>query len=409
MKKVRKNQVSEHLKGIIRSERMRAGGGSLYLDMQTMLKGHCICLEEFVCKRTFSSSLTLCGSQTKKIDARTTDDDLSMFRSLAKELVDYQTKNKDEDEVGVIKWSRHLKHENPTHSKTFANVIRMFEEYFDLEIHATRLNLYLNGDQWKPFHHDSHAYANRGKEDFTVGASFGSSRSLAWRHAKDHSVTFPFPQRNGDVFAFDSDVNKLFQHGVPRGKRSSGPRFSIIAWGRRRHINERNGGELGCKPVNNMMMIRNLSTKDEDAEKKMKENRTSNELLKIKSRTRPMKTNESVEVDLMSIVDEFCARFEKKQKKKNRRVAPAENRKSKKNFKSRNAQLLKELKRDLSADQFKAFKSSAKSFQAEKISASEFVSFCLDEINLHRDILVKALRVLPDVEKKEKALSILGL
>ena len=50
--KVRKNQVSEHLKGIIRSERMRAGGGSLYLDMQTMLKGHCICLEEFVCKST---------------------------------------------------------------------------------------------------------------------------------------------------------------------------------------------------------------------------------------------------------------------------------------------------------------------------------------------------------------------
>ena len=121
-----------------------------------------------------------------------------------------------------------------------------------------------------------------------------------------------------------------------------------------------------------------------------------------------MKTNESVEVDLMSIVDEFCARFEKKQKK-SRRVAPAADRKSKKNFKSRNAQLLKELKRDLSADQFKAFKSSAKSFQAEKISASEFVSFCLDEIYIHRDILVKALRVLPDVEKKEKALSILGL
>ena len=40
----------------------------------------------------------------------------------------------------------------------------------------------------------------------------------------------------------------------------------------------------------------------------MKENRTNNELLKIKSRTRPMKTNESVEVDLMSIVDERAFR-----------------------------------------------------------------------------------------------------
>ena len=131
--KLRRNEVSEHLKSIIRSERMRAGEGSLYLDMQTMLKGHCICIKEFVCRH----------------------DDFEMFKDLAKELVEYQMKNKDEDEVGVIKWSKHLKHENPTHSKTFAKVIRMFDEYFDLDIHATRLNLYLNGEQWKPFHHDS--------------------------------------------------------------------------------------------------------------------------------------------------------------------------------------------------------------------------------------------------------------
>ena len=80
-----------------------------------------------------------------------------------------------------------------------------------------------------------------------------------------------------------------------------------------------------------------------------------------------------------------------------------------KNFKSRNTQLLKELKRDLSADQFKAFKSSAKSFQSDKMSASDFVSLCLEEINIHQSILVKALRVLPNVEKREKALKILGL
>ena len=60
-------------------------------------------------------------------------------------------------------------------------------------------------------------------------------------------------------------------------------------------------------------MIRNLSINKSHDKKEddMKENKT-NELLKIKSRTRPQKSNESVEVDLMSIVNEFCARFEKK-------------------------------------------------------------------------------------------------
>ena len=184
-------------------------------------------------------------------------------------------------------------------------------------------------------------------------------------------------------------------------------------------------------------MIRNLSINKshEKKEDDMKENKT-NELLKIKSHTRPQKSNESVEVDLMSIVNEFCARFEKKGKSfvvraesdrmsiintskklyhsntgsttRNRKIQK-KGKDSGKNFKSRNTQLLKELKRDLSADQFKAFKSSAKSFQSDKMSASDFVSLCLEEINIHRSILVKALRVLPNVEKREKALKILGL
>ena len=47
------------------------------------------------------------------------------------------------------------------------------------------------------------------------------------------------------VFAFTSDANKRFKHGVPRLRGSNkvaGPRFSIIAWGRRRTLNARNGG-----------------------------------------------------------------------------------------------------------------------------------------------------------------------
>ncbi len=384
-----RNTVSDHLKGILRSERMRAGDGSLYIDMQQMLKGHCICLSEFVCK----------------------NDDLTLFETLAKELVEFQERQKDdeEEEAGVIKWSRHLKHENPTHSKTFAKIIGMFEKYFDLDIHATRLNLYLNGTHWKPFHHDSHAYGNRGREDFTVGASFGEERSLAWRHAKDHSISFPFPQRNGDVFAFDSVVNKLFQHGVLRGKSSSGPRFSIIAWGRRRTINERNGGVLGSEPVSNILRSLSLeSNKDEHKKYEKKNEEEESNLLKVKSRPRPSPTNESVEVDLLSIVNDFCRRHEKKCSKSSSRRRVSESSASKKDFKSRNVALMKSLKHELSPRQFKEFKSLGKSYQSSGVlNAKEFVRKCLDDAKISPSTLSKALSILPNASKRKDALEAL--
>merc|ERR1719198_2263216 len=113
--------------------------------------------------------------------------------------------------------------------------------YFDVDIFATRLNFYRDGSDWKPYHHDSHAYSNGMKEDFTMGASFGFTRSLSILH-EPSGQHFEFPQQNGDIFAFDSEVNRKFKHGVPKMKTGSkaAPRFSIIAWGRRRTLNDRN-------------------------------------------------------------------------------------------------------------------------------------------------------------------------
>jgi hypothetical protein len=88
-------------------------------------------------------------------------------------------------------------------------------DYFDVEVYATRLNFYPDATSWKPFHHDSHAYAagHAQREDFTMGASFGGTRELIFKHVGS-GVCFTFPQADGDVFAFDSIVNKQFQHGV---------------------------------------------------------------------------------------------------------------------------------------------------------------------------------------------------
>ena len=153
---------------------------------------------------------------------------------------------------GMINWSQHLKHENPDFSATFNAIVEGLGNYFDLHIYATRLNFYPDASSWKPFHHDSHAYGGKKlREDFTVGASFGATRALEFKHERSGHV-FGFPQNNGDIFAFTTKVNQQFLHGVPKvtgAKPKHCPRFSIIAWGRRRTITERNGGkdELGTR------------------------------------------------------------------------------------------------------------------------------------------------------------------
>lgn len=50
---------------------------------------------------------------------------------------------------------------------------------------------------------------------YMQGASFGASRELQFLH-EPSGKTFTFPQNNGDVFAFTSEVNQRFMHGVPR-------------------------------------------------------------------------------------------------------------------------------------------------------------------------------------------------
>ncbi|CBZ52299.1 conserved hypothetical protein [Neospora caninum Liverpool] len=147
--------------------------------------------------------------------------------------------------AGTVTWSRHLKHENPSFSPTFRRVIAQLSSYFDVEVYATRMNLYMNGSHWKPLHKDSHAYSpvTHMQEDFTVGASFGASRELEFVHDTNDTFRFAFPQHNGDVFAFNCEVNKAFKHGVPAVQSEThGLRFSVVLWGRRRKLTKRNAG-----------------------------------------------------------------------------------------------------------------------------------------------------------------------
>lgn len=199
--KKRGNKASKYSRGLIKTELDRYDN-KLLGDYQKTLDGGCFYLPNFIC-----------GTG-----------DWTIFKKLEEDL-------KNCEEFGMIEWSKHSKHENPEFSSTFNDIIKKISEHFNMEVYQTRLNYYKNGEDWKPFHHDSHKYGDK-EEDFTIGVSFGSTRALEFIHVASKNK-FQFPQYNGDVFAFNKIVNDKFMHGVPKASPKVGPRFSVIAWGKK--------------------------------------------------------------------------------------------------------------------------------------------------------------------------------
>lgn len=194
------NKAAEYASKLVKSN-IDLATPSILGDYDLILKDKCVYLKNFFCRQN----------------------DLTIFYGLQNEL-----KND-----SVIKWSSHFKFENPTYSDVFNSVVTKMAEYFNVKVLQTRLNYYANETSFKPLHKDKHAYNDGTQqilENFTMGASFGASRNLDFVHDETEKK-FSFPQNNGDLFAFDSEINKKFKHGVPKTNKKVGPRFSIIAWG----------------------------------------------------------------------------------------------------------------------------------------------------------------------------------
>jgi alkylated DNA repair dioxygenase AlkB len=206
------NEIGQYARQILRNERSRMDS-TLRTDLEYLFAEGAIYIPTWLCQKQ----------------------DQKYFDTIMKELEDSE----------MIQWSRHFKYENPQFSTTFNEIISKLSDFFQVDILATRLNYYPSGESWKPFHHDSHAFSNGQKEDFTMGVSLGYSRKLAFKHPASEEW-FQFPQDNGDVFAFNSEVNKRFMHGVPKTHETSGSRISIIAWGKRRSNTIQN---LDVKPM----------------------------------------------------------------------------------------------------------------------------------------------------------------
>jgi hypothetical protein len=197
---IHENMINRYVRNLVKSESDMLNP-NLRHSINLMVKGafyypHCICDEK----------------------------DSNLFDQIVTEL-------KDANELNIVSWSQHSKIENPRCSKTFNQLIEKIAKIFNVVICETRLNYYKDHTDWKPLHHDSHAYVDESKlrEDFTIGISLGATRELVFMHEQSGNK-FKFPQKNGDVFAFDKHVNKDFLHGITKSSLQSGPRISLIAW-----------------------------------------------------------------------------------------------------------------------------------------------------------------------------------
>lgn len=200
------NQALKYTTSIMKSPIMQTNA-NIVEDYNEILKGGCIYLPNFFCPTA----------------------ELSIFNDLKTEINDSL----------MVNWSKHHKFEDPQFSVTFNKIIDQMAKHFNVKVIQTRMNYYKDHTAYKPLHRDSHAFYvdennNREKENFTMGASFGCTRALDFVHESTNSK-FTFPQNNGDVFAFNSQVNDKFLHGVPKlTKKVISPvcdRISIIAWG----------------------------------------------------------------------------------------------------------------------------------------------------------------------------------
>jgi len=164
------------------------------------------------------------------------EDDWDTYYSLIKEMRQCQANGDRKSEWMSWHEGAHLLCQNPTGSKTYQKVLERMCEYFSAAEgnRGTRFNWYRDGSDWKPFHHDSAAFnpERAANQNCTVGISFGSSRELAFRHAKTGELVY-FPQKNGMLFYFGRDANIIWQHGInalPEQEQDGKGRISIILW-----------------------------------------------------------------------------------------------------------------------------------------------------------------------------------
>ena len=125
---------------------------------------------------------------------------------------------------------------------TFNMVIETMKKFFDMDVKATRFNLYKDNTEWKPYHHDAAAIDEKKSktQNFTVGITFGATRTVSFQHAKSKN-RLDIPLFDGSVYTFARKVNIEWMHGiVQEAEIKKEGRISIILWGKNSQIESSN-------------------------------------------------------------------------------------------------------------------------------------------------------------------------
>ncbi|KAJ3413105.1 Phosphatidylinositol-4-phosphate 5-kinase [Chytridiales sp. JEL 0842] len=82
------------------------------------------------------------------------------------------------------------------HSPTFHLVVDRLRQFFNMDIKATRFNLYKSTADWKPFHFDAAAVKpeKAATQNFTIAVSFGATRDAAFEDAETKTVIKSTPK-----------------------------------------------------------------------------------------------------------------------------------------------------------------------------------------------------------------------
>ena len=156
-----------------------------------------------------------------------------IFRMITEEISRFDVKKEWHEashEIADDRAGVNWKNECPT----FQMAVDRIEQYFNMDIKATRLNFYRpNGKDWKPLHHDA-AAIKRDKartQNFTVAISFGDTRS-AFFEKTGSRTTIELPCPDNSAYCFSAKANKEWKHGIlPAKEEETNGRISIIAWG----------------------------------------------------------------------------------------------------------------------------------------------------------------------------------
>ena len=110
-------------------------------------------------------------------------------------------------------------------------LIEGISQAFSVEIQATRINRFVNGDDGKPFHHDAYAVipSLQKKQNISIILSLGATRSILFMQPKTKTVlSFEIP--NGMIYSFREQINLNWMHGIPKESEAT-TRYSIAFWG----------------------------------------------------------------------------------------------------------------------------------------------------------------------------------